>query len=377
MREPEGSIANVHGVGMMAKKYPHILHIDDCPVSRHLIKHMCEHNGTTIYSAPNIKRAYDLLNENEIDIMLIDIDLNGESGLSFLKAVREDQRYNHIGISMLTGKRDEEMLRIAVSYGADDYLVKPFSFNRVMDTIKRLRTGSSLPVDWSGLSLQQSRLLRAASSTIAFAFTEAAEGKPITISQVKRGVLTTIQALEDKKLIDVLGNLKQENGQSYIHSMRMGALLLMYAIKMNYDHNTMRDYATGWILHDIGLTKSDGVFFDGDLWVKDTENQIHRSHVLSGYNLLRKNNKRCSPIILACAKEHHERIDGSGALGFSGNDISEPGRIAAIADIYTNLTDKTAKNRNPLPKAEAIEVIENTRPVDPDTMSVFRSIILG
>ena len=193
----------------MAGHPPHVLHLDDDQMSRHLIKHMCEHNGTIIYSAPNIKRAYDLLGKNDIDIMLVDIDLNGESGLSFVKAVREDQRFNHIGISMLTGKRDEEMLRMAVSYSADDYLIKPFTFNRVLDTIKRLRTGSSMPVDWNELSPQQSRLLRAVSSTIALAFTEVAEGRPISIAQVKKGALTTIQALEDKQLIDILGNLKQ------------------------------------------------------------------------------------------------------------------------------------------------------------------------
>jgi putative nucleotidyltransferase with HDIG domain len=360
----------------MAKKSATVLHVDDCQMTRHIIKHMCEHNGTTIYSTSNTSKAYSILSEVEVDIMLVDIDLNGESGLLFVRDIRQDQRFNHIGISMLTSSRDEEMLRMAVSYGADDYMIKPFSFTRVMETVQRLKSGANLPVDWKGLSPQQSRLLRTASSTIGYAFTEASEGKPITISQVQKGALTTIQALEDKRLIDVLAGLKQENGQSYIHSLRMGALLSMYAIKMNYDHKTLREYATGGILHDIGLTKHDGVFFDGESWIDDRENKIHKNHTVSGYNLLKRSNRKCSPIILNCAREHHERIDGSGALGLRGEEISEAGRIAAISDIYANLTDKTAKNRTPMSKAEAIDMIESARSVNSQTLEVFKSIVL-
>ena len=357
------------------KQKAKILHVDDCEMMRHLIKHMCEHNGAVIYSAPNTKRAYEILQDVDIEMMFVDIDLNGESGLHFVRDIRNSQQFNHIGISMLTSARDEEMLRIATSYGADDYLIKPFTFEMVNDAVKRLRSSSCFDIDWNGLTPQQARLIRTTSSTIGYAFKEASEGRRITVSQVSKGALTTLQSLEDKRLVEVLSDLKQENGQSFIHSLRMGALLSMYAIKNNYDHRILREYATAGILHDIGLTKQDGVFFNGDRWVDDKYARVHTNHVMSGYNLIKTTINKRSSIILNATREHHERFDGSGALGLKGDEISEAGKVASICDIYANLTDKTVMHRDPLTKHEAIMEIESKRRFSNDDIEMLRAIV--
>ncbi len=352
-----------------------VLHVDDCEMIRHLIKHMCEHNGAIIHSASNTRRAYEILNEVDINMMFVDIDLNGESGLHFIRDIRNDPRFNHIGISMLTSSRDEEMLRIATSYGADDYMIKPFSYERVTESVNRLKSGSSIKIDWGCLSPLQARLIRTTSSTIGYAFQEAAAGRRVLLSQVSKNALTTLQALEDKQLVDILSELKQDNGQSFIHSLRMGALLAMYAIKNNYDHKTLREYATAGILHDIGLTARDGMFFDGERWVHDDHCRVHTQHVLSGCELLKKSIKHRSSIVLNITREHHERYDGSGALGLYGDQISEGGKISSVLDIYANLTDKTSSNRLPLSKQGAISEIESHRKFDAKTIDMLKFVV--
>lgn len=69
------------------------------------------------------------------DLVLLDIMLPGEDGLSILKRLRGDSRYNNIPIIMLTAKGSEADKVKGLNSGADDYIAKPFGVTEMVARI--------------------------------------------------------------------------------------------------------------------------------------------------------------------------------------------------------------------------------------------------
>ena len=86
-------------------------------------------------SAPDGPTALRLLAEVPVDLVLLDVGLPGMSGLDVLRAVRA--RALPVDVIMVTGVRDLEVVRSAVSGGAVQYLLKPFTFAGFRDKLER------------------------------------------------------------------------------------------------------------------------------------------------------------------------------------------------------------------------------------------------
>ena len=79
--------------------------------------------------------ALRLLDERPVDLVLLDVGLPGMSGLEVLRAVRA--RALPVDVLMVTGVRDLDVVRSAVSGGAVQYLLKPFTFAAFRDRLER------------------------------------------------------------------------------------------------------------------------------------------------------------------------------------------------------------------------------------------------
>ncbi|BDR64546.1 response regulator [Clostridium tetani] len=87
--------------------------------------------------ASNLKEAYDYILKHKLDLILLDIYLPRENGLEFLKKLRKDE----IGLDaiIITADRSKDSLKEALMYGAVDYIIKPFTFNRFEETFENYR----------------------------------------------------------------------------------------------------------------------------------------------------------------------------------------------------------------------------------------------
>ena len=82
------------------------------------------------------------------DLILLDIMLPGEDGISILRRLKEDARYRSIPIIMLTARGAEYDKVQALDLGADDYVTKPFGMMELVSRIKAvLRRASSYSKD--------------------------------------------------------------------------------------------------------------------------------------------------------------------------------------------------------------------------------------
>lgn len=92
---------------------------------------------------PDGRSFYKELAENKPDLILLDIMLPDEDGLSILRKIREKRETKRIPVIMVTAKTTEIDKVKGLDNGADDYMTKPFGVMELVSRVKALlrRTG--------------------------------------------------------------------------------------------------------------------------------------------------------------------------------------------------------------------------------------------
>jgi two-component system OmpR family response regulator len=121
---------------------PHLLLVDDErsirePLAQYLIR-----NGFRVTAVESASEARVRLNANAIDLVILDIMMPGEDGLSLCRHIRET---SEIPVILLTARTEETDRIVGLEMGADDYVLKPFSPRELVARIKvifrRVATG--------------------------------------------------------------------------------------------------------------------------------------------------------------------------------------------------------------------------------------------
>ena len=130
---------------------PRILIIDDEPAICWSLKERLTDQGHVVQIAASVERAEEILNTFSPDIIVLDIRLPGEDGLSAIPGFRK--RLPSTPIIVMTAFGDLQTVVDAVSRGAFEYLVKPFELteflsviSRAIQTLSKETTGLSQPV---------------------------------------------------------------------------------------------------------------------------------------------------------------------------------------------------------------------------------------
>ncbi len=103
---------------------PHTaLVVDDSPGDANLVRRSLRPlEWLTVRTASTAAQADAVMAKEPVDLLILDHRMPGESGLDFLRDLRE--RGSHVGVILLTGKGDERVAAEAVRRHADDYLSK-------------------------------------------------------------------------------------------------------------------------------------------------------------------------------------------------------------------------------------------------------------
>jgi len=122
----------------------HILVVDDDAQIRTLLEEYLTENELRVSVASSGKEMSQVLADEAIDLVVLDLRLAGEDGMSIVRTLRDQSA---IPIVMLTGVRDEADRVMGLELGADDYLTKPFSPRELLARIRTVlrRTKSAAP----------------------------------------------------------------------------------------------------------------------------------------------------------------------------------------------------------------------------------------
>jgi signal transduction histidine kinase/ligand-binding sensor domain-containing protein/DNA-binding response OmpR family regulator len=91
-----------------------------------------------IYKAEEGQQALDICLDNNIDLVISDIMMQGMDGYQFCEKLKSDERINHIPIILLTAKNAPENKIKGYSLGAEAYIVKPFSLQELEARVEAL-----------------------------------------------------------------------------------------------------------------------------------------------------------------------------------------------------------------------------------------------
>ncbi|MBA4399365.1 MAG: hypothetical protein C0396_05795 [Anaerolinea sp.] len=120
-----------------------LLLVDDDLDTRQMVTISLKSAGLEIQAVGTGSEALALLGSQRMDIILLDIMLPDVDGLNLLETIR---RFSDTPILMLTAVSHSEIMQQAYILGADDYIVKPFTREKLLDRIYRLANKTTAPV---------------------------------------------------------------------------------------------------------------------------------------------------------------------------------------------------------------------------------------
>ncbi|KSV72421.1 hypothetical protein N183_26505 [Sinorhizobium sp. Sb3] len=110
-----------------------VLIVDDDPRIRQMLSRYFEGEGYRVTLAGDGREMRNKLEKAHVDIVLLDLGLPGEDGLSL---ARELRAHSDIPIIMLTGRDDVVDRVVGLEIGADDYVTKPFHLREVLARVR-------------------------------------------------------------------------------------------------------------------------------------------------------------------------------------------------------------------------------------------------
>ncbi len=115
----------------------HALVIDDDPQMRKFVSEVLQTEGWELAEADSAEQAFELMNEHDWPVVFCDVILGGADGYSVLKRFKEEQP--GAKVVLMTGHGTASGALDATSFGAYDYLLKPFGPEELQSLSRALR----------------------------------------------------------------------------------------------------------------------------------------------------------------------------------------------------------------------------------------------
>jgi DNA-binding response OmpR family regulator len=122
---------------------PRVAALEDDPTIRNLLKRLLEPEFSMSFPASGTLLS-DAIQNGKVDLVLLDILLPGEDGISIARSIRAR---SDIPVILLSGLSSSETIATGLNVGADDYVTKPFQANvlraRIRSALRRARASGS------------------------------------------------------------------------------------------------------------------------------------------------------------------------------------------------------------------------------------------
>lgn len=116
-----------------------VLVVDDFSTMRRMIKNMLKEVGIKdVLEAQDGSAAFEVLQNNDVDLVVSDWNMPVMTGIEFLTKVRESEEFNDLPFVMVTAEGQKEQVIEAVKKGVSGYIIKPFSAEVLKEKIAEL-----------------------------------------------------------------------------------------------------------------------------------------------------------------------------------------------------------------------------------------------
>lgn len=116
----------------------HILAIEDDPVSRTLLHRILEKDGHQFHSFEDVAGAWAYLEaEVMVDVVIVDVQLRKESGLSFLQRLRKHLIFRRCPTIVCSNHNERNIVLKALELGTHAYLLKPYRADALRRAVRK------------------------------------------------------------------------------------------------------------------------------------------------------------------------------------------------------------------------------------------------
>jgi two-component system, OmpR family, response regulator len=176
---------------------PHLLIVDDDREIRGLLAQYLEKHDFRTTAVPDGKEMRRVLERSHVDLLVLDLMLPGEDGLSLCRELRGRSQ---LPIIMLTARGEDVDRIVGLELGADDYVAKPFNPRELLGRIKAvLRRSAHAPRDPSPDSVRRFAFGGWRLDTVTRTLSDAA-GKEVALSGAEYRLLAVLLAAGNRVL---------------------------------------------------------------------------------------------------------------------------------------------------------------------------------
>jgi two-component system alkaline phosphatase synthesis response regulator PhoP len=118
---------------------------DDDPNIIQLVKMRLSMAHYTVVATNDAVAAVAMVKSKDPVAVILDVQMPGGGGLSALSQIKADPKTSKLPVMILTGERNAETVMMAMEGGADDYMVKPFLPDVLLERISRLVNKAAKP----------------------------------------------------------------------------------------------------------------------------------------------------------------------------------------------------------------------------------------
>ena len=228
---------------------PHLLVVDDDERIRSLLQQFLVQDGYLISTAENAKQARILLSGIEFDLIILDVMMPGQDGISFAGELRN--LGNNTPILLLTARGETEDRIKGLEAGADDYLPKPFEpkelllrINAILRRMPDLKEDKMMPktLDFGNLKYDVARnelwdgekqvRLTTTESQLMKIFTSAL-GEPISRADLVTSLGRDVSLAQDRAIDVQITRLRRKievnpSQPRYLQTVRGAGYMLLF-----------------------------------------------------------------------------------------------------------------------------------------------------
>lgn len=289
-----------------------ILVVDDERTVRDVLTRILEQQGYTCVSAASGSEARSVLADRDVELVLCDVKMPGESGLTLVRDIIAERP--SLAAIMVTGMDDPALAETALEYGAYGYITKsPFKSQELLVGVAGALRRRSLALEDHSV---RERLEK----------------------KVEAG-MTALSTAREETVHRLAAAVESRDAGTGRHIERMSAICLLLARRLGFHASFCEIIREASQLHDIGkISVPDDILQKPGPLTPEERKRMER-HAEAGYRLLAGSDSELLEVAATIAMSHHEKFDGTGyPQGLRGADIPLEGRIAAVADVIDALT---------------------------------------
>ena len=331
-----------------------VLLVDDDAGLRLLLRTTLPASEFDVEEADSAEAAAEIARFFRPEVVILDVSLPGEDGLSFCRELKRSARSPHV--ILLTGA-DIEGERLRTS-GADAVLRKPFSPVELLMLVDKV-SHEPVPVGRGESASQDEQLLIYARDLSR-------------VVEVERGQRRLLQHAYRQTVTALADALEAKDRSTGLHGRRVQRYGLELAEA--YDASLVADPSLeyGFLLHDVGKIGIPETILRKPGPLDKSERRLMQRHPQLGVDILDG-----IPLLegagLEVVRSHHERWDGTGYPdGLAGEEIPVAARIFALADALDAITTDRPYRKRLSWETAIDEILGNSNAqFDPGVVAAF------